>query len=731
MKFWSILCLLLLAGLVSATITVSPMNWTALSENPATLTKTFTISNSNVNDSISVSLVVSAAVSSYVSLSSYNIVVPNSSTGTVVAVANFGNMTGNLTGFIQLISSEGSPVIQVLLSKDKWVFSTTRWTKFTEDILVTPHDYKVRYTSVSNRVEFDVYQGSSKVGSERLELGDSTDNRYAHLRLTVVDVDTVSKEVKMKIDTDDPDSVVSFEPNTGSSSGTGRLISSIGTGKKIGLNKGETKTVQFTVRNGFSVPIEIRSVDFDTYFADVFSVMSADLVTLQPNNELSISVLIDASKAKSGDYTADLKIIGYLEGGEQQTLTVQFSVKVIGTAGDSPESGTFNPSVLFSSTAIPLNTPISITIQNVAETDNVMIATTPVTGASSGGAAEFVGTTRVERIQFTKAGKYGVTVSIYRTGIALPFVKEQTVIAGRTGVALHVALLNPPLAQNKEAQLAVTDDDNATVDDAAITINGAAISGYNFNPSVNTTDFTICAALEPYAPTSPCPTFSIIQKLMTVSVETKEGSQFPVEGDLVTFTARDSETGAVLPVSVSKDGIAITNPSSFAAGNANLSFAYADYAPVQMVLTISSFASQISIDGEQNVGKEITITLDKVSSYSVFLKNGANEEFVEGKGAVSSGVFIPQKEGSYVVRSGNAKAEFTVYGNGWLDGKWLGIPKWNFFLILLIVVIMLAGWLLWGKKASGDRLKGSLARGDNSGGVHGYNRMGQQQRIRG
>ena len=439
------------------------------------------------------------------------------------------------------------------------------------------------------------------------------------------------------------------------------------------------------MRNGFSVPVEIKNVDFDTYYTDMFVVSNAEFLTLQPNNDLPVTIVIDAIESRTGDYSADLKIIGFLPSGEEQYLTIQFSVKVMGTGQIIPDGDDIEPVITFSRTNVPLYTAITITIQNAYETDDVRIVSEPSYGLESSGQTKFLGNIRTDDIRFTEKGKYTLTVLVYRQAQAAPRkTKKQIILAGLSDVKLRVSLKGDFIA-NEPVEVIVTDEFNETVENAAIQINGQAINGSKFVPEAQTVDYTICASLEPYAPTSPCPTFSLKRKKMLLTWK----PLYPAEGDELRFYVEDLDTGESLNPTISMDGKFLSsNILPILAGDHRFVFSYKDFEPIKMNLTIPPHAETIILEGSLQEKQKIFVKLDRVSSYVIYrIEESGEETPVGGYANVKIGAWTPAESGNYVIRSGETELFVTIAGSGLLDGNFFGIPHWIFFLIFVIIVL--------------------------------------------
>ena len=163
----------------------------------------------------------------------------------------------------------------------------------------------------------------------------------------------------------------------------------------------------------------------------------------------------------------------------------------------------------------------------------------------------------------------------------------------------------------------------------------------------------------------------------------------PVEGNAVTFSATDAETGdPITNITVKVDGKVVTNPWIATAGRHIVVVSAEGYSPKTITLVVKEIPATVvgTLPEEVNVGSTVTINLSKEASWEVYDENG----YLIASGTSSTISFQPEEPGKYTIKiNGKEIGEL----NAMPVSKPPQLP-FNWGLIALVAVVIYIGYRL-------------------------------------
>jgi hypothetical protein len=690
-KFAAIALLFLFSFFVSADFLVSPMSFNMTTANPSSLTQSFTLTNNNAfADSYTFAPTgqfagwVNILNSNYQVITSPLTVLPTSSASFYIQAVVPSNQTvGNYNGAVIVTenSSSSTKTVSGVVTVSKWVFKSSSVYLQANDELQINYGgsvvYRIRVTSAGNPTVFDILDAKGTkiashitlgVGDPAFELDD-----LSFKLIAVYGSSTVKAEIQSTV----LDVTTSVQP--AASVGTGGSLDFVKTKVMRNINRGETTELSLTLINQYSDAVKLSDLSIEG--SSIYT-LTADLKTLQPKEQLDFKLLVDATNAKTGDYTGSVDAIGYLPDSTKVTNSLPVTYTVLSTESTGNVSlGT--PVLTVSKSNLAVGESLSISLTNVYETDLVSIDSDPV-GYIATVFPTVNGNLYNAQINFNTAGKYVLTVRVKRQGLDI-FSNSQTLFVGITGIKLN-ARVEPSLILGSASNIIIFDDNNVTVTGASVTVNGVASSGV-ITPTADTTSYTVCATLSPYAPTSPCPTFNLGSSEMRVEFVPR----YPVENDQVAVKAFNT-VGKELDIKVFIDGQEAKNPF-IAPSPASYEFivratGYDDY---NATIVVASAASKLDVSSG-SVKQPVKITFDKPTNYAVYYRgaDSSTPTYLDGGSNMVNGYFTPTQIGYYEIRSGSLSKTVFIDQPSWFDQNSLlvGIIAFVILVVLVLVVVL-------------------------------------------
>ena len=163
----------------------------------------------------------------------------------------------------------------------------------------------------------------------------------------------------------------------------------------------------------------------------------------------------------------------------------------------------------------------------------------------------------------------------------------------------------------------------------------------------------------------------------------------PKEGDQVTFTVTDAETGQPVPsYTIKVDGRVITQPWTAEAGRHIVVVSAEGYSPKTLTIIVEEQEPELvgTLPSEVNVGEKVLLTLTKKANWEVYDSNG----FIIESGQSDTISFMPQEPGMYTIKvNGKDFATITAVGQAQseanIGGDWIG---W----LVLVAVLLFIGY---------------------------------------
>ena len=435
---------------------------------------------------------------------------------------------------------------------------------------------------------------------------------------------------------------------------------------------------------------------------------------IEPNDEGSFDVQIDAKNLPAGTYKPQIQVVGIYKG-EQLITKISFTVEV--KQGASPlESGSVLPTYIFSSSDLALNNTYTITAQNLNPNFQPFVEQT-----------DFIRGVKVDTsngwvysFQPIKIGTTKLRVSTYFSGAPIGDITEKEIrvsygSATSFGTRMCFQIFTPG---NKALDSLANGDSLTILVRSSNDVNTICTSNNTENTIINNVDLyrngvkmtsnilTVNAG-EIVTLSASAPGFTSIDRILDV----------PLEPVAVSFQSPNDEVEAGVPLLI------ITNPEAEvtingeivgknytfpAEGRYNLVASKPGYRQTSFDVIATPQLKLISteIPKKIKINQPYHVEYNKPTSWRVMYSEGKNAtEFMYANGVTSIIEFTPDRNGIYKVYVRNDLIK--QYKIGGLFG--LTIPKWFWYGLGGIIVLFFV-YKVFSSKGSGSSTESSGAK---------------------
>jgi hypothetical protein len=707
--------MLFLSAIASASVYVSDLNTVPVSsfnfsssdtinqkfyniQNPTNISENFNISFSGQALGLFQTLSTSYTPQSVFSVN------PNSQTGFILQTTSAVNSltAGTYVGAMTVNSSISNETrtYQIFFIKSKWLSTNSRiYVEQGSQVIIKSGSTVINKVAIKKIMDslvfFDILTSSgAKIASDQMGVGDGlSDNDEVGVEVLKVGTDTAKLQVYST------ESGATFTVDSSSSIGSGgAFITSPSSHNVQILTSEQPKTFTDSITNGFDDIVSITSVSLSPEGSSWIYLGTFATQNLNPNDKLTIPVIIDPSKAPTGQRVVSLNIFGFYKSKPVST-SITYTITISQDESSAMLNGTISEATLsVSSSTIGINQEIEVKVSNVYQTDDLKLKLQGDSAYTTVKGKTIANNVASWTIKFLKAGAYTLYAEGYRQGSLIPFKNNEyskRVFVGVAGRILHVSLEPSEVKMGLPSKISVLDNENNTVEGATITINGVVASNSSILPTLGNSVFTICASLEPYTPTSPCPVYSVSTGAISIQLD----PSFPLDGELVSFKITKPDGVETKLADIFVDGEKQTLQSATLSKGRHLIMAISKegYESYNTTVDVLKQATKITFAGSFTAMDNLQINLGaEPTNYCVYYSTNevdTNTEKVICNQNVVTSVFVPEKAGWYTFVSGSVIEKRHIDGTGWLDGTMFGIQKSHLGLALFALIFI--GVMIW------------------------------------